>query len=754
MKKFLCFITILSLLLSIPLSAQAAETAPISRDDITVILKTLGIMEGHANGNLGYAETLTRAQFAKMAVMSSVYRDSVSETSRTSPFSDVKNTHWAASYIAVAAKNGLIKGYAKGDFRPERAVLYEEAVTVCLRLLGYRDEDLSSGYPLGQLAMANSIGLTDHVGGVRGQPLTRERTARLIYNLLSTKPKNGLQQPTYYQSLGYQLIGSDLTAEAVVSEHMTGPVAITASAGLSTLGLDLSKTIIYKNGGLISASAVQNGNVAYYSKKAGIIWIYDEQVTGVVTAVNTTAQSAVSVVVDGKPYALTSDTARALFAKNGVAVGQLVTLTLDRDGGAGYARLAFLGPVVYRSGNSLGSLGVNLSTATIYRNDKVVSAADLTDYDLVYFDPEQNTIWAYDKKASGILESIQPNRVSPTEVSINGKIYTLSGDKAKEAFGATGFSAGDMVTLLLDYSGNVFDAYLTRQVYSQVQGVVTASGIRQFPTANSVTSVSYYATLLTLSGNTMDVKLASSADSYLSRAVQVDFSKNPIGINGLSSSGTQASGQFNWDTRTLGSAKLSKNLSVLEVDSRGHYGPVVPDRLDGVRIDSGSALLANRNTSGEIVHLVLRNVTGDFLGYGIVTSVVEINIPSTPTTPDSVSSVYGYDMAGTPGMLNLPNQIWHISKGPSMFVIEKDNSISSIKPLIETDGTVSSVNPLWLKTSTGKTYKVSNRVAAYKYMDGTYVATHVDDAAACTTTRAYYDKPESDGGCVRVIIGY
>jgi len=187
---------------------------------------------------------------------------------------------------------------------------------------------------------------------------------------------------------------------------------------------------------------------------------------------------------------------------------------------------------------------------------------------------------------------------------------------------------------------------------------------------------------------------------------------------------------------------------VLEVDDYGHYGFVTPDRLDGATLHQGAALLADKNAAGEIATLILRNVTNDFNGFGVVTSVTEVDKPGTMI----LSSVYIYDIAGTPGVLQMNDAIWFLKTGPSMFIM-KDKTIEAITALTRIDSAVTAVNPLAVKTSDGKTYKVSAHLTAYKLMNGVYTATNADDALSCKTVHAYYDKPETEGGCVRVIVG-
>lgn len=70
-------------------------------------------------------------------------------------FKDVPATHWARGHIAVATQSttsgsgenasttpGIIRGDAYGNFNPDRAITYAEAVTILVRILGYGDSDV------------------------------------------------------------------------------------------------------------------------------------------------------------------------------------------------------------------------------------------------------------------------------------------------------------------------------------------------------------------------------------------------------------------------------------------------------------------------------------------------------------------------------------------------------------------------------------------------------------------------------------
>ena len=175
-------------------AASESRFSDISDPNTTVTIESLrlmGVLDGYNDGTFRPDGKLTRAQFCKMAAY---IMDAESELGRfrtVTIFPDVKPSHWAASYINLAAKGkGIISGYPNGMFQPERTVTVGHAVTILLRLLGYKDEEIGGVWPDSYMAVGTTIGLTDGVGTDGNAALTRANAAKLFLNLL-TAEKNG-----------------------------------------------------------------------------------------------------------------------------------------------------------------------------------------------------------------------------------------------------------------------------------------------------------------------------------------------------------------------------------------------------------------------------------------------------------------------------------------------------------------------------------------------------------------------------------
>ncbi|MBQ3573061.1 MAG: S-layer homology domain-containing protein, partial [Clostridia bacterium] len=169
----------------VPMSASAVNT----EDGILSLLAELKIMSGDPDGNMRLDDYVSRAEFTKIAVASSSYKNGVATNLAISPFPDVTYQHWAAPYVRVGVTGGLVNGYPDATFKPDGTVLYEEAITIMLRVLGYTDADFGVAWPSGQIGLANSLDMMDGISCTAGELMNRRQVARLVYNSLKTKIK-------------------------------------------------------------------------------------------------------------------------------------------------------------------------------------------------------------------------------------------------------------------------------------------------------------------------------------------------------------------------------------------------------------------------------------------------------------------------------------------------------------------------------------------------------------------------------------
>lgn len=166
MKKLLSLLLVAAMVLGLFGTIGTAFAAPVFPDiagnvaekDI-VKLSTLGILGGYPDGTFKPEGNITRAEFAKIAVLALNKGGSANLLKNTaSQFKDVPAGQWYTGFVNVAVANGIIKGYDDGTFKPNNNITEAEAVTMLLRDLGYND-NLVGTWPLNYIMKAADLGV-------------------------------------------------------------------------------------------------------------------------------------------------------------------------------------------------------------------------------------------------------------------------------------------------------------------------------------------------------------------------------------------------------------------------------------------------------------------------------------------------------------------------------------------------------------------------------------------------------------------
>lgn len=90
-------------------------------------LYDLGIINGYPDGGFKPSGQVTRAEFSKMLYVAGDMTDNMA-----SPilFSDVRDSHWAKSYIYTLASKGIVNGKGDSLFDPEGTITIGEVLTI------------------------------------------------------------------------------------------------------------------------------------------------------------------------------------------------------------------------------------------------------------------------------------------------------------------------------------------------------------------------------------------------------------------------------------------------------------------------------------------------------------------------------------------------------------------------------------------------------------------------------------------------
>ena len=399
------------------------------------------------------------------------------------------------------------------------------------------------------------------------------------------------------------------------------------------------------------------------------------------------------------------------------------------------------GPVVVGEAGWRDKIPFDLSGADVTRNGLSTTADALVDNDVVYWSDHMNALWVYTNKITGPIQAITPTS-APTSVTVSGKSYAIETSTAAYALSDLGsFEVGDSVTLLLGRDGKVVSAVAPGQAAStNVCGVVVSNVPQQYTDKNGHDYTAASVTVLATDGNTYTYS-TDRTSVRTGTLVQVIASGDGVEVKNLSSA--SLSGKVSSDGARLGGRSFAADVEIL--DTYGDHGVrVYPERLAGMEITESMVRYYLLDGSGDIRRLILKDATGDMHTYGVITSVSEVNSPMTMTT----AGTYVYDTAGTTHTIT-GSTVYNVKTGPFLMKtdggeIDRFLNLTEVKLTGLEDTTAYAGN---------RQYAVWDDVLVYEVRDNKYYPTSLALVAGGDyTLTGYYDKDQTDGGRIRVIL--
>lgn len=223
-KRFMALLLTLVLVFGSMSSAFAAVNEDVVDTDYEVAvtkLNAVGIMEGYPDGTFRPEGQITRAEFAKIAVLALGLNDAAEVSKANTIFTDVDAFHWAAGYINVAVDRGILKGYPDGTYKPSNPLSNAEAITILTRLIGLGPVvDKEGNWPANYITRANLEGVLDKVNVSSNAMATRGNAAKMLVNTL-TITKWGARGYEYDGSVQYGPLAGDtlLTVNLNIDEY-------------------------------------------------------------------------------------------------------------------------------------------------------------------------------------------------------------------------------------------------------------------------------------------------------------------------------------------------------------------------------------------------------------------------------------------------------------------------------------------------------------------------------------------------------
>ena len=268
---------------------------------------------------------------------------------------------------------------------------------------------------------------------------------------------------------------------------------------------------------------------------------------------------------------------------------------------------------------------------SVYRNDSVVSSADLSAYDVYYYSESARTLWVYSRRAAGRITAVSPTASAPTSVTVAGTTYTIGSSSAAATLSSlNGGGVGQVVTLLLGMNDEVVSVLTGDEADAVFYGVVQSSS-RSLTEENGA-DVQQAVTVLCTDGTARTVHVDKSLNYLAGTLVEVSVDADGESVEKLESRST--SGTISADASALGSIPLAENAEILDTTSEGVAGTVVPSRLSGVTLSDSDVRYYTTNEKGQIDRLILSNVTGDLYTYAVLDDVKNL----TTTVGDKIDS--------------------------------------------------------------------------------------------------------------------
>ncbi len=718
------------------------------------LVAALDIMTGDENGNLNLENFVSRAEFAKIAVAMSAYRNMVATGASTSMFTDVNYKHWAAPYVRLAVTNGIFTGYPDGTFKPDNTVLLEEAVTVMLRLTGYTDEDFGNSWPYGQVGIAKGNHILDNVDKNIGEELTRGDILNIAYNTLVSIPKGGTINNKYLEKLDCNFYEDTVIIATNAENTGVAPGYVQTSNGTFKIDDSFDRSIVGSKGSLICVNGNYFGGFIKADGNVEKLVVYSKLDNAVMAYKSGTM---VKVDIDAKTTAYrNSETTTYGSIESSLSTGDTIYVVRNANNKIEYVNVesdSMTDAVTVKTNTWYSAFTNDTQSLTVMRDGVKGTVSDIKTNDIVYYLKDINTVFAYSKKITGVYEKASPNKDMPTTVTISGNDYSIETVDAFNKLSSAGsFNLGDTITVMLGKDSEIADVMTGGTSSVTANGFLYSAGTKSLANADGEYYTSPYASIVYADGTSAEFVTNKEYKSFLNSVVTVKIKDGIATLSPVNSS--SISGTVDVQGYTIGNHAVSPTCNILDVSTTDNtqnavYKTVYLQRLDNVSLSSSNVLYFSKNQRGEIDSLILNNATGDNYSYGVITQ----------TTKDSngnQGSPYTLNINGSEIRCSL-NYGTKFRSGDAVGAAMNGSNINSLISLTSA-GTVTDMNESTV-TIGGTDYPVSDELVIYKKIisNGATISTIVPlgeykENAKTLKGTAYWDKSPSKGGRVRIIV--
>lgn len=406
------------------ISAMAFNDVKVEDDEYEAIstLTALGVIHGKTETEYAPDDLVTREEFA--ALVYRLYTTYSNEGGQNlTPFTDLYDPFYN-TMVSWCYDQGVVDGTTPTTFEPAENIIYQDALTMVVRLLGYKD----LSYPLGYITKARTLGLTEGLEDISFDTyITRGEMAQILYNALEADCNEEVKETIYFENFPITTTRAFTIAEDIYNfKKVTYQIVGTENFNLE--GYNKSG----EENGYYLAEVDAKGNVAskavYYDFEDLLI---DEEVNS-----DDNILAYIRVMSKGN-----------IGEKNSIVLGSVITSDLDTE-----SKLA----VAYDAATS------STTSSTDLRNPKLitVNGKDQSIYGLVY------TV-----SSNGVIAPIESDK---TLADIYPAFYSDNGKVAQQ-------------TIDLDNDGKDDIILIFEMAFKQVKDI-TSKGIYTFKNPGSTSS--------------------------------------------------------------------------------------------------------------------------------------------------------------------------------------------------------------------------------------------------------------------------
>lgn len=540
-----------------------------------------------------------------------------------------------------------------------------------------------------------------------------------------------------------------LNDEIVDTDTLTGP-NLASTNWKKSVPFKIDSARCYLNDKESTAANLDGIDLYYYSQKFMTVWGYDNHVSGTIDAISPNDRSPEQITIDGETFVLGSDEVKKTLSKSGsFKKGDSIAVLLGLNDEV--VDTDFLtGPqLITESWKS--QLPFDTKDAEFYLNDKTASEVNIKSNDILYYSPKTKTVWAYDNKVTGKLETISPNRRSPETITIDGEMFTLGNDTAKNAVSNKGtMDEGDYITIFLGKNDKVSVVMSEVDYGIDITGVIIETGSRTSTNVNDPYVISNYMVVTDTVGRNYTYDYAYNSTSNY-REGEVVTVKYKDGKQDIIRSGNDVyrilGSKVNEAATEIGSYKLASDVKVVDIYQKKSHLINVKEIAD-LGLYDGNTKYMEINSLGEISGLILYNVTNTDDTYAVITDVITASNGFTDTR------TYTYMTGGVTKTVSEDKMTGTAYEGAVCKIEELDDGELKFS-LLSTD-VVTEITTRKITTASWSKSVTGDLEVYYAASDNTYHKTTLEKVSNLENYRlaAYYEGGNVTTGQVRIIVAF